>query len=208
LLSMKPIKVVAFDCDGVLLDTEQANRAYYNHLLELFGRPTMTEAQFNFIHMHTLDESLAFLFPDPDSLKAARSYRKSMDYSRYLSLLSVEPHLLTLLEKIRPKRKTAIATNRTDTLQRLLDEFQLDGYFDLVVTASDVQRPKPHPDALLKILEYFSIEAHQAIYIGDSQLDELAAKAAGIPLVAYRNKSLSSDYHVQNLQELEDLLEI
>jgi phosphoglycolate phosphatase len=205
---MKPIKVVAFDCDGVLLDTEQANRAYYNHLLEHFGRPSMTEAQFNFIHMHTLDESLAFLFPDPERLKAAQSYRKSMDYSWYLSLLRLEPHLLSLLKKIRPKRKTAIATNRTDTLQRLLDEFQLDGYFDLVVTASDVQRPKPHPDALLKILEYFSIEAHQAIYIGDSQLDELAAKAAGIPLVAYRNKSLSSDYHVQNLQELEDLLEI
>jgi HAD superfamily hydrolase (TIGR01509 family) len=205
---MKPIKVVAFDCDGVLLDTERANRAYYNHLLEHFGRPSMTEAQFSYVHMHTLDESLAFLFSDPDSLKASRSYRKSMDYARYLSLLSVEPHLVALLEKIRPKLRTAIATNRTDTLKRLLDEFQLNGYFDLVVTANDVKRPKPHPDALLKILEYFSIQPHQAIYVGDSQLDELAAKAAGIPLVAYRNKALSSSYHIQNLQELENLLEI
>jgi HAD superfamily hydrolase (TIGR01509 family) len=190
------------------LDTEQANRAYYNHLLEHFGRPCMTDAQFSFIHMHTLDESLALLFSDPDSLKAAQSYRKSMDYTWYLSLLRVEPHLLALLKKIRPKLRTAIATNRTDTLMRLLDEFQLNGYFDLVVTASDVKRPKPHPDALVKILEYFDIQPHQAIYIGDSQLDELAARAAGIPLVAYRNQSLSTDHHIQSLQELEDLLEI
>jgi HAD superfamily hydrolase (TIGR01509 family) len=205
---MKPIKVVAFDCDGVLLDTELANRAYYNHLLEHFGRPRMTEAQFTYVHMHTLDESLALLFSDAKSLKAAMSYRKTMDYAWYLSLLRVEPHLLALLKKIRPKLRTAIATNRTDTLMRLLDEFQLNGYFDLVVTASDVKRPKPHPDALLKILDYFDIQPHQAIYVGDSQLDELATKAAGVPLVAYRNQALSADYHIQSLQELEDLLEI
>ena len=205
---MKNVKVVVFDCDGVLFDTEKANRAYYNHLLEHFGKPSLTEEQFTFIHMHTLDESLAFLFPDEKNLKAAHNYRKSMDYKWYISFLTVEPHLLALLEKIRPKMKTAIATNRTDTMNRLLAEFDLDGYFDLVVTSSDVKRPKPHPDGLLKILEYFNIEPHHAIYVGDSQLDELAARAVGMPLVAYRNKVLSANCHIQNLQELADLLEI
>lgn len=205
---MKNVKAVIFDCDGVLFDTEQANRAYYNHLLEHFGKPSLTEEQFTFIHMHTLDESLAFLFSDEKNLEAAHNYHKSMDYKRYLSYLTVEPHLFALLERIRPTMKTAIATNRTDTMKRLLAEFDLDGYFDLIVTSSDVERPKPHPDGLLKILEYFNIEPNHAIYVGDSQLDELAAKSAGVPLVAYRNKVLSANYHIQNLQELADLLEI
>lgn len=205
---MKHIKVVGFDCDGVLFDTKQANRAYYNRILNHFDKTAMTDEQFTFIHMHTLDESLGYLFPDQETLKAVHDYRKTMDYQWYLQLLTVEPHLISLLKKIRPKWKTAIATNRTDTMNQLLAEFGLDGYFDLVVTSTDVERAKPHPDALLKMLDYFDIEPQHAIYIGDSKLDELAAAAAGIPLVAYRNQDLSSPYHIQNLKDLERLLKV
>jgi HAD superfamily hydrolase (TIGR01549 family) len=113
-----------------------------------------------------------------------------------------------LLEKLRPQIKTTIATNRTDTLDRLLAEFNLNGYFDLVVTSSDVARPKPHPEALLKILNYFDLEPYQTIYIGDSQVDEQAARAAAIPLVAFRNRELSADYHIDSLKELEELLDL
>jgi len=113
-----------------------------------------------------------------------------------------------LLEKLRPQIKTAVATNRTDTIERLLAEFDLDGYFDLVISSSDVQRPKPHPDALLKILDHFDLAPHQAIYIGDSRVDELAARAAKMPLVAYRNRELEADFYIDSLGELEQLLNI
>jgi HAD superfamily hydrolase (TIGR01509 family) len=205
---MKNIKVVAFDCDGVLFDTAQANRFYYSHILQHFGRPALTEEQFRFVHMHTVHESMAYLLPDENTLEAAHDFRKTMDYRKYLSYLKVEPQLVALLEKLRPRIKTAIATNRTDTMEQLLAEFDLDGYFDLVVTSSDVKQPKPHPEALLKILEYFGLASHQVIYIGDSQVDELAARAAKIPLVAYRNRELAAEYHIDSLGELEELLEI
>ncbi len=205
---MKHIKLVAFDCDGVLFDTEKANRVYYSSILQHFGRPAVTDEQFAFVHMHTVYESLAYLFSDEETLEAAHVFRKSMDYRQYLGYLTMEPHLVPLLEKLRPQIKTAIATNRTDTMDRLLAEFDLEGYFDLVVTSSDVKRPKPDPDVLLKILDYFDFDPHQVIYVGDSRLDELAAKAAGMPFVAYRNRELSSDYHIQSLKEIEELLDI
>ena len=207
-MSLKHIELVAFDCDGVLFDTEQANRFYYSHILQHFGRPAVTDEQFRFVHMHTVHESIAFLFPDENQLGAAHIFRKTMDYRKYLSYLTVEPYLVSLLEKLRPQIKTAIATNRTDTMDRLLAEFELDGYFDLVVTSSDVKRPKPHPDVLLKILDHFDLVSHQVIYVGDSRLDELAAKAAGIPLVAYRNRELAAEYHINNLGEIEELLDL
>jgi len=200
--------VVAFDCDGVLFDTEQANRIYYSNILQHFGRPAVTDEQFAFVHMHTIFESLAYLFPDEKTLAAVHVFRKTMDYQQYLGYLTVEPHLVSLLEKLKPQFKTAIATNRTDTMNRLLAKFDLNGYFDLVVTASDVERPKPHPDALLKISDYFNIRPDQVIYIGDSRLDELAARAAGMPLVAYRNPELSAEYYVNGLNEIEGLLEV
>ena len=199
-------EVVAFDCDGVLFDTEQANRVYYSNILQHFGRPAVTEEQFAYVHMHTISESLAYLFPDKKTLAAAHLFRETMDYQKYLSYLTVEPHLVSLLQKLKPKFKTAIATNRTDTMNRLLAAFDQEGDFDLIVTANDVKRPKPHPDVLLKISYHFKILPDQVIYIGDSRLDELAARSAGMPLVAYRNPELSAEYYINNLSEIEGLL--
>lgn len=204
---MKDVRVVAFDCDGVLFDTEQSNRAYYNEILNHFGKPTLTPEQFAYVHMHTLEDSLAHLFNDKKSLAEAYAYRKTMDYRKFLKLMKLEPELVPLLKKIRPRIKTAIATNRSDTVNWLLNEFNLNGYFDVVVTSSDVQFPKPHPDPLLKILAYFQIEPYQAIYVGDSYLDELAATSAGMPLVAYRNPRLPSACHIESLKELETILD-
>jgi HAD superfamily hydrolase (TIGR01509 family) len=203
---MMRFEVVAFDCDGVLFDTEQANRVYYSNILQHFGRPAVTEEQFAYVHMHTISESLAYLFSDEKTLAAAHLFRETMDYQQYLRYLTVEPHLVSLLQKLKPKFKTAIATNRTDTMNRLLAAFDLEGDFDLIVTASDVKRPKPHPDVLLKISDHFNIPPDQVIYIGDSRLDELAARSAGMPLVAYRNPELSAEYYVNNLSEIEGLL--
>ena len=207
-MTMRNVKAVVFDCDGVMFDTARANRFYYSYILQHFDQPALTDEQFAYVHMHTVDESMAYLFPDETTLAAAYEFRKSMDYRQYLGYLTIEPHLVSLLEKLRPEIKTCIATNRTDTIDRLLAEFNLDGYFDLVVTASDVMRPKPHPEALLKILNHFDLKPDQAIYIGDSPVDEMAARAAAIPLVAFRNPGLSADYHIDTLNELEALLDL
>lgn len=205
---MKHIKLVVFDCDGVLFDTAQANRMYYSDILQSCGLPALTEEQFRFVHMHTVNESMAYLFPDEKLLKAALAFRKTMDYRKYLRYHTVEPRLVRLLEKLRGQHKIAIATNRTDTMEKLLAEFDLNEYFDLVVTSSDVKHPKPHPEALLMILNHFGLTPGEAIYVGDSQVDELAARAAEIPLVAYRNRELTARYYIDSLAELEELLDL
>jgi HAD superfamily hydrolase (TIGR01509 family) len=202
MIRMEDVSVVAFDCDGVLFDTAQSNRAYYNEILNHFGRPSLTPEQFAYVHMHTLDESLAYLFEDKENLADVYAHRKTMNYADFLKLMKLEPELIPLINKIRPQIKTAIATNRSDMVNGLLQEFGVNGYFDLVITSTDVKLPKPNPDPLLKILEHFQIEAHQAIYVGDSHLDELAATSAGIALVAYRNPRLSAPYHIDSLKEL------
>jgi phosphoglycolate phosphatase len=93
-------------------------------------------------------------------------------------------------------------------MDRLLTEFGLTEYFDLVVTSADILHPKPYPDSLLKILEYFDIAPHQVLYIGDSQVDAEAALRAKIPFVAFRNEMLATKYHIGNLKELEKILEV
>ena len=203
---MEDIRVVAFDCDGVMFDSVQANMDYYNSILEHFGKPLMTPEQFAYAHMHTANEVLTNLFSDPEALEAACEFRKEMSYWSFIKDMKIEPGLKSLLKKIRPKYGTAVATNRSDTMQGIIAEHGLEGCFDIVVCALDVKNPKPHPESLIKIVEHFGIKPSQAIYVGDSVLDEMAAKAAGIPLVAYNNKDLSADYHITNLKELEEML--
>ena len=69
------IKAVIFDCDGVMFDSQKANTAYYNRILNHLGAPDMSPSQFDFVHMHTVDEALGHLktSTDPEALKAAVS---------------------------------------------------------------------------------------------------------------------------------------
>lgn len=199
---MNDFRVVAFDCDGVLFETREANRAYYNHILTHFGKPGLTAEQLEFVHTHTLPQAISLLFPEEDAKRAALEFRRSIDYGGFLKYLTIEPHLVGLLDRMQNRYKTAIATNRTDTMNRLLSEFGLSDRFDMVVTSLDVERPKPFPDALLKILERFQARPHQALFVGDSAVDEGAARAAGVPFVAYRNPGLAAHWHIDSLEEL------
>jgi len=202
---MQNIKVVALDCDGVMFDTIEVNKAYYNHLLNRFGQSSMTDAQFNFVHMHTVDESMAFLF-DEQRLEEVQTYRKSLDYQPFLKYMQMEPYLKPLLKRLRPRYKTAIATNRTDTMDFVLATYDLNALFDLVITAKDVSNPKPHPEPLNKILKHFNCAPDDALYIGDSELDQIAAQASGVRFIAYNNRYLQADYHITALDEVETIL--
>lgn len=203
---MKEIKVVAFDCDGVMFDTVKANTVFYNRILNHLGLPDMTPQQFEYASMHTADGVLAELVKDRKLYEAAQAYRQEIGYRPFIRYMEMDPHLKPLLKKLRPRYKTAIATNRTDSIDWVLDAFDLKRDFDYVVSALDVEHPKPDPELLQKILKRYRIRPEQAVYIGDSILDELAARAAGLHLVACRNKNLRADYHIDRLKDLEKIL--
>jgi HAD superfamily hydrolase (TIGR01549 family) len=203
---MTTIKVIAFDCDGVLFDSEDANTAYYNRILQQFDQPAMTPRQVAYAHMHTVGEVMAHLFPDEALLRQANTVRERMGYHSFIKYMRIEPYLKTLLKSLRPGFKTAIATNRTNTMPSVLKTHGLENDFDLVVTAGDVRCPKPDPEMLIHILDYFHITSDEAVYVGDSELDEQAAKAAGIPFVAYGNRGLVAEYYIDSFEELGALL--
>lgn len=203
---MTVIKVIALDCDGVMFETVKANSAYYNDILAHFGRPPMTSEQFAFIQMSTADAAIAHLFPEPGSFAEAQSHRKKTGYDAYIRHMEMDPDLLPLLEKYNGAYYMAVATNRSDTMRKVLAQHGIERYFDLVVTALDVARPKPFPDPLLKVMDHFGIRPDEMIYVGDSAVDEEAARAAGVPLVACRNSCLDGDFHIRRLNELDDVL--
>ncbi|MCB2144847.1 MAG: HAD family hydrolase [Deltaproteobacteria bacterium] len=189
-----------------MFDSQEANRAYYNQVLDHCHLPAMVPEQMAYVHMHTVDESLAYLIRDKATRDAAQAYRRQLGYLPFLKFMRMEPGLVPLLETLRPRFKTAVATNRTDTMARVMADHHIDHLFDLVVCALDVQFPKPHPEALVKVIDHFSVSPEEVVYVGDSPVDETAAKAAGIPFVAYRNRELAADHHIRHLAEIAGLL--
>lgn len=205
---MGGVRILAFDCDGVLFDTEAANKAFYNQILAHFNRPPMTEAQFAHAQMHTVDQAMANLFPDAEACAKAQAYRKETGYEPFIPYMEMAPDLIAVLEKYQSVLSLAVATNRSDTMGRVLEIHGIAHYFDLVVTALDVKNPKPHPEALLKVLAHFDAAPAEMVYVGDSLLDAQAAEAAGVPFVAYGNYEISGNHHIQRLSELDAIIRL
>ena len=83
---------------------------------------------------------------------------------------------------------TAVWTNNArEVTQVALDRFGLMPHLDLVVTRDDMREMKPDPDGYRIIAAHFG-PARDAVVVGDSWVDGVAAAEAGVPFVAYRAK--------------------
>ena len=205
---MKKISAVIFDCDGVMFDSRQANVNYYNHILAQFDLPPMTESEVDFVHMNTAVESVRHIFRRTPHEEQAQAYRTQMDYTPFIKDMVMEPGLKELLKELKPKFGLAVATNRSNTIGKVLESNGLDPYFDIVVSSLDVENPKPHPESIFKIIDFFGIEPEACIYIGDSEVDHATCQAGGIPLIAYKNKDLEAQFHVKNLAEVKGCIDL
>lgn len=201
------LKLIIFDCDGVMFDSKFANREYYNQLLAHFNRSAMGTEEIEYVHIHNVMDSIRHIFrhyPEQD-LTAVNSYRIALDYTPFLHHMRIEPDLMEFLEITSPRYKLAISTNRTNTMGPILQMFQIQDYFGKVMTAENARRPKPAPDALLEILDYFEYQAEEAIYIGDSIIDREHTENCGIRLIGFKNPSLPAEYHVTSFMEILEL---
>jgi len=78
---------------------------------------------------------------------------------------------------------TALATNdeRKDT-EAILSHLGMDGLFDIILCAGEVDPPKPHPETILTICRKLSIHPHETVMVGDSVTDMMMGKRAGVTL--------------------------
>lgn len=203
---MASLKLVIFDCDGVMFDSLAANLHYYNQILAQFGHPPMDREELDYVHVHHVLDSIRHIFRHhPADYQAALAYREGLDYTPFLRYMTMEPDLLEFLEFLRPRYKTAISTNRADTMAKVLDLFHLRDYFEKVVTVLDVRQPKPHPEALFQILDHFACRVEEAIYIGDSMVDREHTAAVGMRLIAFKNPTLPAEFRVESFMAITQL---
>lgn len=111
-------------------------------------------------------------------------------------------HVETGLAALRGMPKALITNKARRFTEKLLDKLALTSHFEVIVCGDDMAK-KPSPEPLLFACQQLNVPVNQAIMIGDSKSDILAAQAASIDVIAlsygYNQGENLSDYNPQYL---------
>jgi len=205
---LKGLKAIVFDLDGVIFDSLEANIALYDHILSALGRKPAARLHAQEIHRLTLEESLRLLLEGDEQLvKQGMEYWRGMDPSPFIEMLRLNPGADQALNHLKERFVLGVGTNRTYTARPSLAHFGLDGLFKTIVTPLEVGEGKPSPMFMERILAELGVGSHEAVYVGDSVVDEQLCRASGVRLVAFGNPELEAWAHVKGFKELVELVD-
>ena len=183
------IKLVIFDMDGLMFDTERATcRAFMEKAAQWGYEPT--EAQYLQLLGLNAQAILAKYheFFHDEELDAPELYRQVGE--RKAQILSTEgmpvkKGLVGLLDVLDQKGiKKAVASGSSfESIEQNIAAAGLTGRFDLLMTTEWVKRGKPFPDIFLAICDKMNIEPSDALVLEDAENGVRAALAAGIRVI-------------------------
>lgn len=183
-------KVVIYDCDGVILDSIESNYIFYNLVMEHLGRTQLDRDDLKarqVLHTYSFNDVMEYFFAGDVCHEDALAFAKTIHYQDLMPFMRMEEGFIDTLDRLKGHTSLAVCTNRATSMDMIIEDFGLSGYFDCVMTAAQVTRPKPHPEPLLKVLDHFGIESREALFIGDGEVDMQSAKAAGVPFISYKS---------------------
>lgn len=215
----KDYSYLIFDLDGTMVDTCPDIVGTIRYLIEKYGfepksddfiRGCIGGGARNVLLKCLGEENEALI--DRELLGVFAEY-----YACHAAVFSKPyPGLTELLEHYRQAGKhLAVATFkiRSATLN-IFEIFGLMDYFDIIVTADDVTNPKPAPDCVNKILDFYGCTSDQAILIGDTKTDYMTGKNAGVAVCGVTFgynppeviRELNPEYIVDSLSEITDVI--
>ncbi|MBN1543818.1 HAD-IA family hydrolase [candidate division KSB1 bacterium] len=181
---MKNFSLYIFDLDGTLLDTAPDVHHSINLALSRLGLPLISlektkkaigPAGADNFSRHTLGENAKHRI---DELLAVF---RTIYWDNCCRMTRPFPGIADLLEEMDGLKRVVASNKSLPYTERILDCLGIKEKFDLILGPENVASPKPKPDMLHAALAHFSLRPHQALMIGDTDNDLLAAKAAGIP---------------------------
>lgn len=186
-------RLVMFDLDGTLVDSVPDLAAAIDQTLLLLGLPAAGVAQVRdwvgngarVLVRRALAGGLQH--EHIDEARAEQALELFMQhYATSHGLTQVYCGVRQTLDWLREQQvELAIVTNKPERfVAPLLDEKGLGGYFRWIIGGDTLAQQKPDPAALRHVLQLARVEPAQALFVGDSRNDVLAAKAAGVPCVA------------------------
>ena len=184
------IRALVFDFDGLMMDTESALIQAYADVHRRHGVPfdrelflrSVGQAEYSFDPWHGFDR-----WADRAALERERR-KRNQELDRTLPVL---PGVLALLDAAgQAGLLLGMASNSThDHVDGHLKRLGLFERFTFVACRGDAPSPKPEPDLYRLVLNRLGVSSRQAIAFEDSHPGSLAAKRAGLWVVAVPGSS-------------------
>ena len=189
------LRAVVFDLDGTLVDSAPDLGAALNRLLAAEGRRevTLDEVKLmigNGVRMIVRRGFRATGDDVTDDVLDGLVERYVADYERNSTdLTTLYPAAEDTIAALHTAGvRAGICTNKPHRASvTILKDFGVDHLFGVVVGGDSTPRRKPDPLPLLTAMEALGAAADQAVYVGDSEVDVEAARAAGVPVIALRH---------------------
>ena len=195
--------IILFDLDGTLIDSTDAILESFHHSFALYNTLSPDDEQIKVLIGHPLDVMYKELGVEEERVwdyvaTYKEHYRKIA--TQKTVLLPNAKEAVTLASTF---ASLGIVTTKTGKYsQMLMEHFGLMDKFDVLVGREHVQHPKPHAEPIVKALEQFERENKEVWMIGDTQMDLLSAKNAGVNAIGV----LSGYDTKERLQEFSDFI--
>ena len=179
---------VLFDLDGTVLDTVEDIADSLNRALENHGFARISTAQAESFLGNGTRRLVELALPEdcPEAVKeeVIEEYRGL--YDRFCHE-KTRPYrgMVELMKALKAAGvKTAIVSNKPDSMVQTLAAVYYPGVPDVVLGEREGLPRKPAPDMVQFALEAIGAEASRSIYVGDTEVDILTARNAGMGCVS------------------------
>lgn len=204
------LKAVIFDVDGVLLDSFEANLKFFQDLLKKAGYAQPTREEYSKM-MHMSMKSVIKYFSKSDS---EEELQRIFDMGRFreveypMHLLKMPEGAEKTIHELSKKYVLGIVSSRVKgSIFEAPAMVKLKDYFKVVVTYEDTVNHKPHPEPLFLALKKLNIKPQEAVYVGDTESDLQAAKAAGMKIIMYSKEEFpSADACTSNFSDISNIV--
>lgn len=187
-------KVVIFDMDGVVVDTEPTYREINAELYKELNVNITLEEQFSFVGngsriIWTKIKNKGNLTQSVEELMEMSKSRKYEYLSKLDSIITPIKGIenLLLMLKANGFAIAMASSSPRKNIEVILSRVKLINYFEYIVSGEDVEKGKPNPDIFLKAAERFKAEVCDCTVVEDSNNGVIGAKAAGMKCVGFRN---------------------
>ena len=173
--------IILFDLDGTLIDSTEAILESFHNSFKVYGESSPKDEEIKALIGYPLDEMYRSLGVDESKIwDYVDTYK---EHYRVISTQKTEL-LDCASDAVKEASKfatLAIVTTKTGKYsQVLMEHFNLMKYFKVLVGREDVEMPKPHAEPILTALIQLNIKDEDIWMIGDTKLDLISAKNAGV----------------------------
>ena len=172
---------ILFDLDGTLIDSTEAILESFEVSFIEFGFDVPSDEVIKSFIGYPLE-----LMYQKLGVKDEKIQPIIQTYKKHYRAISREkttllPYAKEALKEAKEFAILGIVTTKTKKYSlELLEHMDILKYFSIVIGREDVQNPKPHPEPILKALKSLNAKKDSAWMIGDTMMDILSAKDAGI----------------------------